>query len=62
MLNNAVSVPVSTRYGNGILESLHIQPDGLLYAKIKMENGIWINFVVMSHADFFSNVESIKKA
>lgn len=62
MVNDAVTVPVSTLYGNGVLETLLLQPNGWIYARVKMENDTWINFGIMRLEDFLANSENIKKA
>lgn len=62
MLNDTVKVPVSTIYGKGILETLLVQPNGWVYARVKMENGTWINFGVMKLDELLSNSDNIKKA
>jgi hypothetical protein len=62
MLQESIQPEVETPYGPGILESLSIQPNGYIYARIRMSDGTWKNVGVMQMDSFLSNSEGIKKA
>jgi hypothetical protein len=62
MIHDAIQPAVNTKYGKGILEDILVQPNGWVYARVRMENGTWINFGVMRLEEFLANTDSIKKA